>query len=75
MKSLNFGSKKNSFSNKFLIINKIIKKPIIKFKIIKNEAKITNDFYDINKKPCRVIKITKINLLNINEFSKKLFNN
>ena len=75
MKFLNLRSKKNSFSNKFLIINKITKKPIIKFKIIKNETKITNDFYDINKKPCRIIKITKINLLNINEFSKKLFNN
>ncbi len=75
MKFLNLRSKKNSFSNKFLIINKITKKPIIKFKIIKNETKITNDFYDINKKPCRIIKITKINLLNIKEFSKKLFNN
>ena len=75
MKFLNLRSKKISFSNKFLIINKITKKPIIKFKIIKNETKITNDFYDINKKPCRLIKITKINLLNINEFSKKLFNN
>ena len=75
MKFLNLRSKKNSSSNKFLIINKITKKPIIKFKIIKNETKITNDFYDINKKPCRIIKITKINLLNINEFSKKLFNN
>ncbi len=75
MKFLNLRSKKISFSNKFLIINKITKKPIIKFKIIKNETKITNDFYDINKKPCRIIKITKINLLNIKEFSKKLFNN
>ena len=75
MKFLNLRSKKNSFSNKFLIINKITKKPIIKFKIIKNETKITNDFYDINKKPYQIIKITKINLLNINEFSKKLFNN
>ncbi len=72
---MNLRSKKNSSSNKFLIINKITKKPIIKFKIIKNETKITNDFYDINKKPCRIIKITKINLLNIKEFSKKLFNN
>ena len=75
MKFLNLRSKKNSFSNKFLIINKITKKQIIKFKIIKNETKITNDFYDINKKPYQIIKITKINLLNINEFSKKLFNN
>ena len=75
MKFLNLRSKKISFSNKFLIINKITKKPIIKFKIIKNETKITNDFYDINKKPYQIIKITKINLPNINEFSKKLFEN